>query len=303
MKKEMMRLSAGMVFICAVLMMTGCDDSSSNDEDTDDVCVPEIPAGAGAIGESCMQLEDCASGFCSVNAHTPTDPTGTCQAAPPLGDVHVLANVRDFMTDELMPGVQIKIGGALDISQNPTGYPVTDTLVSDANGYIDTVLTGASVELALGIMAVAEADGYYPTVTGLVKPEAGCGVYPAGIRNPDLKVMKESDLSALSDMLLAFDPTLETKLPLGDKGGVVGLIRHVVTGEMVAGAQIRSTSVTSNASTISTKPATPSPPTSVAAAASSSYSPPAWPKNSTPTSTTNWSPENPPPSAKPSACC
>lgn len=226
-----------------VLATAGCsEDNAAKDEgnDTAEECVPVFLTGTAINGASCMQLEDCVSGFCAVYSHTPTDANGTCQPAPPPGDIHVLGNVRDFMTDELMPNVTIKLGGAIDISQNPTGYPVAETLTSDANGLVDAVLTGDATHLILGIIAVIEADGYYPTSTGLAKPSAGCGMYEAGIRNPDLKMMKITDMNRLSDLLLAGYPALADSLPLGEKGGVVGLIRDVNSGEAVSGVEIRS---------------------------------------------------------------
>ncbi|MBN2714680.1 MAG: hypothetical protein JXX14_02425 [Deltaproteobacteria bacterium] len=235
-----------LLLTCAVLVwLPACNEDESGDAPSSETCTPVLPKGTMELGQPCQEIDDCASGFCSVTSHTPTDPNGVCQAAPPPGDVHLLANVRDFMTDELLPGATVKIGGALDISQNPTGFPATDTLIADDAGYIDTVLTGPSVKVAMGIMAVVEYDGYYTTVTGLVKPEAGCGVYPAGTRNPNLITIKQSDLTLLSDILLADFPALADVLPLGDKGGVLGNIRDVVTGDMVSGITLRSTRDTS----------------------------------------------------------
>lgn len=228
--------------VLVVLLSVGCNDgdNTKNENDTANECVPVFVTGNTPDGGSCMQLDDCASGFCAVYSHTPTNSDGTCQPAPPHGDIHMLANIRDFITDEMMPNVTIKLGGAIDISQNPTGFPVANTLISDANGRVDTMLTGDTTRLTLGIMAVVEADGYYPTLTGLAKPEAGCGFYEPGIRNPDIKMIKTDDLTRLSDALLAGHPTLADNLPLGEKGGVVGVIRNVNTGETVSGIKIRS---------------------------------------------------------------
>ena len=230
---------SGVVILTAI----GCkeDDGNSSGDNQNENCVPVFPTGTLPNGATCREIDDCASGLCAVYSHTPTDVDATCVAAPPPGDIHVFGNVRDFMSNELMPNVTIKLGGALDISMNPTGFPVVATLTSDASGIVDGVLSGDETDVSLGIIAVIEADGYYPTSTGLVKPEAGCDMYPAGIRNPDLKVMKTTDLTRLSDTLLASYPALADHLPLGQKGGVVGIIRNVDTGETVSGLTLRST--------------------------------------------------------------
>lgn len=238
MRKHIFQISAVPLLFC----LYGCaqGDSQSNTTDETPQCTPQIPHGEAPLGAPCMEIYDCASGYCAISSHTPSSTDAICEAAPPFGDVHMLANVRDFMTDELMPHSIIKIGGALDIVQNPTGFPVTDTLTANEIGIVDAVLTGDTVTLPLGIIAVIEAEGYYPTSTGLIRPEAGCGVYPAGIRNPDLKMMKRSDLTQLDDLLLSSDASLSPFLPLGDKGGVVGLIRDVHNGQFAEGIVIRS---------------------------------------------------------------
>lgn len=240
MKKLLLTLMATVVALS--LYACGGDPEDNNTDDTDSGnCQPELISGELANGESCMTPEDCQSGLCLTFSHAPADVDATCESAPPVGDVHLAATVKDFMTGEPLAGVSLAVAGAIDVVANPQGFTPTDILASDSQGRIETILTGATVKKGLGLVVVASlAPDYYPTTTGLVEPELGCGLYPSGIRNSDIKLMKNADLEELSSKLLADFPAEAENLPLGEKGGIVGTVRHVNSGAGVAGCELRS---------------------------------------------------------------
>ncbi len=248
MKKLSLYLTLNLLFITFVTI-TGCSDSNDSDNsdsnDTDSVCTPKMPTGTGKNGDHCLEMEDCASGFCTTSSHAPADKDAICAKAPAVGDIHLLSTLTDFMTGDIIPNQTLKVGGGFDVSQNPTGFPVAAEITSDKNGKIDELLTGKTTKLPLAIVVVGEAKDYYPTSTGVSTPEAGCGIYPPATRNADLKMIKKADLTALSDALKNSYPDESDNLPLGDKGGVLGVIKFVETGAGVKDTVVKSTIDTS----------------------------------------------------------
>ncbi|MBN2803986.1 MAG: hypothetical protein JXR91_12910 [Deltaproteobacteria bacterium] len=246
--KKVKQLSIFTINIAALVLAfsacSGSDDSDNKDGDTDTQCTPVMPAGSGENGDSCMVMEDCKSGFCATYSHAPADPDATCEAAPEIGDVHLMATVTDFLSEEIIPNQEIKVGGGIDVAQNPEGFPVKQTIKSDADGKVDALLTGDTTAVPLAIIVVAESDIYYPTSTGLVTPEAGCGMYPPATRNADIKLVKKDDLTSLSQALESSYPEEKDNLPLGDQGGVLGVIKGVDTGDGIEGTVIKSTNDT-----------------------------------------------------------
>jgi hypothetical protein len=244
MKKTARHFTIFYTLFTAALALSGCNNSDNSDSgdnnDTDSACTPSMPSGSGEAGDFCMEMEDCKSGFCATYSHAPADPDAVCKEAPPIGDIHIMATVTDFMTDQIISNQELKLGGALDVSQNPAGFPPAQILTSDKDGRIDVILSGDVTTLPLGLVVVGEKEGYYPTSTGLVKPEAGCNMYVPATRNADIKIIKKTDLSAMSDALKADFPDESDRLPLGEKGGVLGVIKHVVSGDGVKDAVLKS---------------------------------------------------------------
>jgi hypothetical protein len=228
----------------------GGDDDAASDGDTDtdtDTSTDTGTHGDGQIGEFCDMNEDCESFFCDGYQHVPMDPDGECAEALPEGQVRVQGNVRDFLTGEYKSGVEVKIGGAMSVLQNPTGYTPITTLTTDADARFETDLEVSGETVPVGMVATVEATGYFLSVTGLAEPELEGGFYPPGIRNHDVKLIPLSLLDDWSDLLLEADSSLSAFLPLGTKGGVLGSIRHVETGDGVEGAHLVSQNDSSNA--------------------------------------------------------
>jgi hypothetical protein len=109
---------------------------------------------------------------------------------------------------------------------------------SDANGEIDFV-SDAQISAPLGLVGLASADGYFLTATGLAAPAEG-NFYGPGNAIHDIWAVPAELLTTYST-LLEPDAEFANQLPLGEFGGVVGLVRSADTGTPIAGAKIVST--------------------------------------------------------------
>src|SRR5690606_20957034 len=73
------------------------------------------------------------------------------------------------------------------------------------------------------------------------------GGYPVGVGNHDLWVVPAATLTAWSDVLEGDAGLPENSLPLGERGGIVGLVRDSTTGDPISGASVASLADTNNA--------------------------------------------------------
>lgn len=241
-KSKWIVLRTPLTLLIGACWIFACGEENKTEEEEVEECEPVPFEGDGATGDPCMIIEDCQSGFCSSFAHVPQDTDATCQASPEIGHMQIQANVADFVTNEAIPNQLVEFTGALDVVQTPVNFPVLDSATTDDEGHIDILLSGDATDVGVGVVTVTGADGYYPTTTGMAEPELGCGIYPPGTRNHDIKMIKTEDIDNFSDMLAADFPDLveEGKLPLGEEGGVLGSILHVLSGDGVAGATLAS---------------------------------------------------------------
>jgi hypothetical protein len=227
---------------------TGNSDTDTDaDTDTDSDADSDTDVEAGANGAVCDLNEGCLAGFCETFQGVPVDAEAVCADGPGADQLRILANVRDFYTEETIADLEIKITGALSAVMNPSGAPALATVTTDANGEFDVTGGTEFTTTPLGIVAIAEATDYYLTITGLVEPELEGGVYPQGVRNHDIKAVSQAKLDEWSGMLASFDE-LAAYLPLGPAAGAVfGKIRYLEDGSAVSGAVITSESGSTSA--------------------------------------------------------
>jgi hypothetical protein len=208
----------------------GADAGTDTDTDTD-------TDGDGDAGAWCDQNEDCVTGFCETYVSVPASPDGLCAEGPAAGQIRVMGNVRDYRTGEFLAGYQVKVTAALAALADPDGATPLITATTGADGLFDVVLATTSAEAPVGLVGVVPADAdYFLTITGLVEPENG-GQYPLGIRNHDVRVVDQATVDEWSGYLESF-PELDTNLPLGTAGAVLGSILYVGDGTGVSGANL-----------------------------------------------------------------
>src|SRR5690606_22626748 len=131
----------------------------------------------------------------------------------------------------------VVVAGALQAATNPTmATPIVEA-TSDGDGQIDAT-TPAAVTGAFGVVGLTSAGGYYLTATGLGAPDED-GVYNVANSIHDVWAVPETELSDWSDAL-GLDPEIPAaNLPLGEAGGVVGLVRDA-DGLPISGATVSS---------------------------------------------------------------
>jgi hypothetical protein len=115
--------------------------------------------------------------------------------------------------------------------QDPKNCPAATELKSDADGFFDQVVGEEATKESVGIVAHTAhkgVKGYFLTLTGLVEPEIGGKIYPAGVRNHDVWMMPQSYMDKITGILE--DNGLEAFAPFGEMGGVIGRVRDADTG-------------------------------------------------------------------------
>jgi hypothetical protein len=219
------------------------DGDSSGDGDTTtttsgpDGCHDEIEDGLDD-GEICVENEDCTSNFCVGYSDAPNDPEATCQPAPNDCKTRVVGQVLEFGTNEVISGIGLKVTGAIAASVNPVGAAALAEDDTDDMGRFD-MTTDEQVEQPLGIVGIVSGDGYHLSATGLASPLVD-NFYGPGNAIRDMWAVPLDTLDGWN-AALAGDTELEEDLPLGDKGGVIGLARSAETGVPKAGITIVST--------------------------------------------------------------
>jgi hypothetical protein len=200
--------------------------------------------GAAADGDGCTANADCASGFCTIFTDVPINDDAVCEASAADCSTRVTATIFDFITREPLPGADVIVAAALQAATNPTGAMALISATSDADGRIDASSAGP-IMAPIGIVALTESGGYYLTATGVAAPVDGSN-YNVGNSIHDLWAVPESDLQNWSDELSMDAEIPAENLPLGDNGGVVGLVRDAA-GLPLAGAEVASTDAGSGA--------------------------------------------------------
>jgi len=207
--------------------------------DTATTGVPECPGVGGGplmVGESCMANAECFTGVCTLYTDAPLDPEATCDVPPVDCSMRVTGTTFDIVTQQPVASADVVVASALQAATNPTGATPLASDTSGADGRIDTETVGPPIE-PIGLVALVEVPDSWLTATGLAAPGDDGTTYGVANDIHDLWVVSEVAAMAWSNML-ALDPMIEpTSLPLGDAGGVVGLVRDE-TGAPVAGAAV-----------------------------------------------------------------
>lgn len=189
----------------------------------------EVPPAYDPPGE-CYNNAGCTSCNCVSWRDNPPDPMAVCGDATSDGSLRVTATVFEFPTDTVLGSVSVEVFNAFDVGVMGIDNAVAVAMTTaDADGRIDlSIMPNDSI----GMVAIIRADGFRATATGLAKPP-----YEPSNAIHDLFVVSDTLLASYSDALAA-DAALADFLPLGDAGGVVGIVRNRYTGEPFAGARI-----------------------------------------------------------------
>ena len=210
------------------------DTTGDGDGDGDPCAETHTPGDGAADGEACFSNSDCASKLCEVYQDAPPV-EGVCAPAPEMCETRIMGRTLDFTTREPAPDIMLRVAQAIPASVDPVNAAGLAVDTSDAMGIIDTLSDG-QIESPLGIIGLAEGTDYYLTATGLAGPVVDILYGPANDIH-DIWVVPSGALSSWSDMLMP-DPEFANLLPLGENGGVVGLVRDEATGEPVAGGVV-----------------------------------------------------------------
>lgn len=219
---------------------TDTDSASSGGADTTgggEACLGV--GGPNADGEACTANSDCASGVCTIFTDVPLNADAVCDPTPSMTDAgcntRITGTVFDFST--LMPseGATMKVAAALNAITDPAGADALAEATSGADGRLD-VTTEVPISAAIAIIALVEAPGAYLTATGLASPVEGSAY---GVANGihDLWLVPTASLDAWSAALATDVDVPAELLPLGDAGGIVGLVRDAA-GMPIAGAVV-----------------------------------------------------------------
>ncbi len=215
----------------------GDGDTATETGDGDGDCPTHNPIDGAAIGEACTVNGDCASQVCVFYQDAPPA-EGTCEDTTANCATRFLGRILDFGTREPVEGVDVKVAQAIAASVNPVGAAALAMATSGADGTFD-VVSDEQINSPLGVVGLSSAEGYYLTATGMAAPAEGAFYGPASTIRDIWAV--PSDLLTDWSTYLELDPEFADQLPLGDAGGVVGLVRDVATGEPIAGAVVVST--------------------------------------------------------------
>ncbi|MCX4243362.1 hypothetical protein [Paraliomyxa miuraensis] len=224
----------------------GTVDSTGEPETTGGpmACLGTSDAGA-AEGEGCAANSECMSGVCTIFTDVPVNGDAVCAATPPDCATRVTGTVFDFTTREPVGGASVVVAAALQAATNPTGATAIVEGTTNASGEIDVTSSGP-ISAVVGIVGLTSLGGYYLTATGLAAPVDGGSDYNVANSIHDIWMVPESDLGDWSDAL-AMDAMIPGEnLPLGEQGGVVGLVRDAA-GAPIGGAVVRSTNAGSGA--------------------------------------------------------
>jgi hypothetical protein len=201
---------------------------------------PGAGVGAAADGDACTANADCASGVCTLYTDVPVNDDAVCAAAAEDCSTRVTGTVFDFRTREPIADATVIVAAALQAATNPTGAMALVEATSDAEGRIDATSSGP-IAAPIGIVALTAAGGYFLTATGVAAPwEDGGSEYNVGTNIHDVWAVPETDLQDWSDELQMDAMIPAENLPLGDTGGVVGLVRDA-SGTPLANAVVSST--------------------------------------------------------------
>lgn len=190
-----------------------------------------------ADGEPCTANDDCASLSCVKFTDNQTD--AVCEAAAPGGNTRFTGTVFHFITGAPVPMADLRVVGALSALQDPMGATGLVTATSDAMGIIDAT-SAEPLNQGLGVVGLISGADLYITATGLAAPFAGTTMYPPLNGIHDIWGVPAASLTEWTGYLMTDpDPNVVAALPLGDNGGVIGLVRDAAAGTPLAGGVVK----------------------------------------------------------------
>jgi len=170
----------------------------------------------------CAMQGGCDDGHCIIFSDAPPDEGAYCDPLPPNAATRATGTVRSLSTQVAAAGASVAIAPALQAVTNPSGAMPILFDTTDGAGEFDVTSAGP-VESAIGLIALAQLDGFYLTGTTTAEPLEG-NVYPPSNDVHDLWLVNNADLDQWS-ALMQSDVEAAPYLPLGNLGGVVGLVR------------------------------------------------------------------------------
>ncbi len=229
---------------------TDADTDTDADADTDTDADADADADGDADmprpnGERCHFNKDCSSGFCESWYTAPVSPDSVCAEGPPEGTIRIIGISRDFETREPISGAEIGLVGATFAAMLGLNSTMLAETTSGSDGRFEFLLDKSKINDVIGLVVIAQLDGYYATSTGVVEPESGAK-YPDGGDEHDALLISNSTLEKWST-LIAADPGLAPFGPLGDKGGVIGRVLTESEGTFIEGATFESNEENSTA--------------------------------------------------------
>ncbi|MBW2276215.1 MAG: hypothetical protein JRF63_01915 [Deltaproteobacteria bacterium] len=234
----MTRLGTTLLAFIATALVSACGDGGgSGPTDAGEIDTDTFVGDAGT-GDYCELNEDCETGFCESYQTAPPDPDAVCADGPGDDNVRMLGTLRDFVSLETIATEEVRIAGAMPVLADPLTAPTVAQGTTNDLGRYDILGDDNATKEMIGLVALVENASYYLTASGVVEPEIGGYIYPAGARNHDIWVVSESMIAEWSDLLVAHDSGLSPYVPLGEKGGVIGKIRDQDTGEPAAGIEL-----------------------------------------------------------------
>jgi hypothetical protein len=211
-------------------MDTGTDDTGTG------MCLGT--GGPNAVGDACTSNDDCASGVCTIYTDVPLNEDAVCAETPPDCNTRLTGTVFDFTTLEPVASETVRVVPALQAITNPEGAMAVIEATSGDDGRVDAT-SSMPINAAIAIVAIAGGSGdTFLTATGLASAGPS-NAYEVGVGNHDLWVVPSASLTEWSTALMG-DPDIDAdaQLPLGENGGIVGLVRDD-TGAAVVGATVQ----------------------------------------------------------------
>jgi hypothetical protein len=184
-----------------------------------DVTTSEPPPPPGG---ACEDHFDCPTLLCLELSDAPPDPDAYCENAPAGGATRFTGTMRSISTQVPVPGSYVVVASALEAVTNPAmANPLAEGFTGRA-GLLD-ITSPMPLAAQIGAVAIADAPGHYLSATGIAAPQDD-GTYLPGNGVHDLWIVSTQDLELWSERL-ATEPELAPYLPLGELGGIVGILR------------------------------------------------------------------------------
>lgn len=210
----------------AEMTTTGTTEAPTTGSVCPDPMVTE--PGAGADGSACTANGDCMSESCIKFTDNQTD--ATCGPRAECSNTRFIGTLVDFDTKAPIAGGELMVVGALAALGGLENATPLLEVTADASGQID-VTSETPVTEGIGVIGVVGGGAYYVTATGLAQPYSGTSTYPPLNGIHDIWGVPAAKLTEWSGYLMTDpDPMVASAVPLGDNGGVIGLVRKGEAG-------------------------------------------------------------------------